>query len=208
MDAIGDSKECLSRALELARGTAERCSHAHAVRRAPAISRTHHKCSRGGYHAHRHWSRFDWVGGSARLMLCWRGNELLSFQIFMVGGSRVLACHIGMQYPEARDLNLYFINWVKLIEFAIDHRIPCVDMGATTYTTKLLFGGYLDARLLYFRFRNPVWNSILSPLASFFDFERNDPELQRLLQSNDPPVRRGRGDRFPRSPTTRSSNRR
>jgi Acetyltransferase (GNAT) domain len=131
------------------------------------------------------------AGGSARLMLCWRGDELLSFQIFLAGGSRVLACHIGMKYPEARDLNLYFINWLKLIEFAIDHRIPCVDMGATTYTTKLLFGGYLDARLLYFRFRNPVWNSILSPLASFFDFERNDPELQKLLQLSDPPVRRG-----------------
>jgi predicted N-acyltransferase len=131
------------------------------------------------------------AGGAARLMLCWRGNDLLSFQIFLAGGSRVLACHVGMKYPEARELNLYFINWVKLIEFAIDHRIPCVDMGATTYTTKLLFGGYLDARLLYFRFCNPVWNSILSPLASFFDFERNDPELQKLLQSSDPPVRRG-----------------
>jgi predicted N-acyltransferase len=129
--------------------------------------------------------------GSARLMLCWRGDELLSFQIFLASRSRILACHTGMKYPEARDLNLYFINWLKLIEFAIDHRIPCVEMGATTYTTKLLFGGYLDARLLYFRFRNPVWNSILSPLASFFDFERNDPELQKLMQSSDPPVRRG-----------------
>ena len=67
-------------------------------------------------------------------------------------------------------------------------------MGASygsLLATKLLFGGYLDARLLYFRFRNPIWNSILSPLASFFDFERNDPELQKLLQSSKPPVRRG-----------------
>jgi predicted N-acyltransferase len=122
-------------------------------------------------------------GGAARLMLCWRGDELLSFQIFLVGRSRVLACHIGMKYPEAREFNLYFVNWIKLIEFAIQHRIRCVEMGATTYTTKLLFGGYLEERLLYFRFRNPVWNSILSPLAFFFDFERNDAELQKLRQS-------------------------
>ena len=134
------------------------------------------------------------AGGSARLMLCWRGEELLSFQIFLAGESRVLACHIGMKYPEARHLNLYFINWLKLIEFAIEHRIPCVDMGATTYTTKLLFGGYLDARLLYFRFRNSLCNSLLSPLAPLLDFERNDPELQKLARSSDPPVQRSQLD--------------
>ena len=120
------------------------------------------------------------LGQEAKLMLCWRGNELLSFQLFLVGHDRVLAKQIGMKYPEARELNLYFVNWLKLIEFAIEHRIPRVEMGATTYRTKLLFGGYLERRWLHYRFRGAIANRLLKPAAPLFDFERNDPELQRL----------------------------
>ncbi len=120
------------------------------------------------------------MGEAAQLMLCWRGDELLSFQLFLVGTRRVLAKQIGMKYPEGRELNLYFVNWLKLIEFAIEHRIPSVEMGATTYATKLLFGGYLERRWLHFRFRGGIANRLLSPVAPLFDFERNDPELQKV----------------------------
>jgi predicted N-acyltransferase len=132
------------------------------------------------------------LGQQAKLMLCWRGNELLSFQLFLVGRDRVLAKQIGMKYPEAREFNLYFVNWLKLIEFAIEHRIPCVEMGATTYHTKLLFGGHLERRWLHFRFRGTIANRLLKPAAPLFDFERNDPELQRL----DPDVKREMGPRM------------
>ena len=120
------------------------------------------------------------MGDKAQLMLCWQGEELLSFQLFLVGRDRVLAKQIGMQYPQGRELNLYFINWLKLIEFAIEHRIPSVEMGATTYATKILFGGYLERRWLHFRFRGGLWNRALNPVAPLFDFEKNDPELQKL----------------------------
>jgi Peptidogalycan biosysnthesis/recognition len=120
------------------------------------------------------------MGEKAQLMLCWQGEELLSFQLFLVGRDRVLAKQIGMKYPQARELNLYFVNWLKLIEFAIEHRVPCVEMGATTYATKILFGGYLERRWLHFRFRNGLWNRVVKPLVPLFDFERNDPELQKL----------------------------
>jgi hypothetical protein len=116
----------------------------------------------------------------AQLMLCWQGEELLSFQLFLVGRDRVLAKQIGMQYPQGRELNLYFVNWLKLIEFAIQHRIPSVEMGATTYATKLLFGGYLERRWLHFRFRAGLWNRVFDPVAPLFDFEKNDPELKKL----------------------------
>jgi hypothetical protein len=120
------------------------------------------------------------MGEKAQLMLCWQDEELLSFQLFLVGHKRVLAKQIGMKYPQARELNLYFVNWLKLIEFAIEHRIPCVEMGATTYATKILFGGYLERRWLHFRFRSGLWNRVVDPLVPLFDFEKNDPELQKL----------------------------
>jgi predicted N-acyltransferase len=120
------------------------------------------------------------LGDRARLMLCWRGDELLSFQLFLIGENRIIANKIGMKYPEAREFNLYFVNWLKMIEFAIERGIPEIEMGATTYAAKLLFGGFIDRRWLCFRFRGTVVNALTKPLHRFFDFERNDPELQKL----------------------------
>jgi hypothetical protein len=120
------------------------------------------------------------LGDRAQVMLCWHGDDLVSFQLSLIGPDRIVTKHIGMKYPEARNLNLYFVNWLKLIEFAIANRIPTVEMGATTYATKLLFGGQLDRRWLYFRFRRRVSNAVLRPIAPLFDFERHDPELRRL----------------------------
>lgn len=125
-------------------------------------------------------SLVDGVGEAARLMLCWRGDELLSFQIFLVGSRRIIASKIGMKYPEAREYNLYFVNWLKMIEFATEHGIPEIEMGATTYQAKLLFGGRLEPRWIYFRFRGAVANTLTKPFHGLFDFERNDPELKRM----------------------------
>jgi len=120
------------------------------------------------------------LGGRAQVMLCWREHELLGFTLFLIDDDRILDDKIGMKYPEAREYNIYFIIWLKLIEFAIERHIPLLEMGGTTYATKLLFGGHLERRWLYFRWREDWTNSLLRPLAPMFDFERNDPELKQL----------------------------
>ena len=120
------------------------------------------------------------LGARAQLMLCWKGSELLSFQVFLVGRNRIIANKIGMKYPDAREHNLYFVNWLKMIEFATEHGIGEIEMGATTYGTKMLLGGRLDTRWIYFRARLPGLTMLTRPLHRFFDFEANDPELQHL----------------------------
>ena len=128
------------------------------------------------------------MGDKARLMLCWKGDVLLSFQVFLIGETSIIANKIGMKYPEAREHNLYFVNWLKMIEFAIANNIPEIEMGATSYSAKLLFGGSIERRWLYFRFRNGIVNRLAKPLAPFFDFERNDPELVRLAATSAAPA--------------------
>lgn len=120
------------------------------------------------------------MGEGAQCQLWWQGADLVGFQMSLVGARRIVTKHIGMQYPQARELNLYFLAWLGMIEFAIARGIPSIDMGATTYATKLLFGAHLDQRWLYFRFRGDVANFVFQPLAPLFDFERNDPELKAL----------------------------
>ncbi len=120
------------------------------------------------------------LGDQASVMLCWRGDELMSFLFMLTGKDRIIGKYVGMNYPAARELNLYFIMALKMIELAIERRASVVEMGVTTYATKLLFGGHLERRWLYFQFMGPIQNAIISPLAFLFDFERNDADLRRL----------------------------
>jgi hypothetical protein len=67
-----------------------------------------------------------------------------------------------------------------LVRYAIENGIGLIEMGATTYATKLLFGSYLERRWLFFRCRRPMATAALRPIFSLIDFERNDPELRKL----------------------------
>jgi hypothetical protein len=116
----------------------------------------------------------------ARIMLCRVDGKLLSFQLYMIGRDAVHAKGIGMQYPEARDHSLYFLNWKRMMEDCLRLGIPRISMSGTTYATKLLIGGRLQRRWIFFRFRNNIGNKIMPWLAPAFDFERNDPELRGL----------------------------
>jgi hypothetical protein len=122
----------------------------------------------------------------ARIMLCRVDGKLLSFQLYLIGCSAMHAKGIGMQYPEARDYGLYFLNWKKMLEECVRLGIPRISMSGTTYATKLLIGGRLERRWIFFRFRNNIANKTMPWLAPAFDFERNDPELHAYAMSNRP----------------------
>jgi len=98
----------------------------------------------------------------------------------MIGRHAVHAKGIGMRYPEAREHNLYFLNWKEMMEDALRRGVPRISMSGTTYATKLLIGGKLERRWIFFRFRSAILNRIMPLLAPAFDFERNDPELREL----------------------------
>ena len=122
----------------------------------------------------------DSLGDGMQMMLCWKGDELVSFQLCVMGRDRIINKQLGMKYPEARELNLFFVNWLLLVRYAIEHRVEVIEMGATTYGTKLLFGGHLERRWLYFRSRWSTATILLRPFLGLMDFERNDPELSRI----------------------------
>jgi len=122
----------------------------------------------------------DSLGKGMQMMLCWNGEQLVSFQLCLIGRNCIINKQLGMKYPEARELNLFFLNWLLLVRYAIEKRIQLIEMGATTYATKLLFGGHLERRWLYFRCRWSIATAVVRPFLWLCDFERNDPELRKL----------------------------
>jgi len=120
------------------------------------------------------------LGDKACLMLCWKGDRLMSFLLMLVARDRVIGKYIGMVYPEGRELNLYFVMALKMIEMAIERGIGQVEMGVTTYPTKLLFGGHMERRWLYYRCLSRWQDAAIHAFDFLFDFERNDEDLRRL----------------------------
>lgn len=120
------------------------------------------------------------LGERATLMLCWKGDKLMSFLLMLVAPDCVIGKYIGMVYPEGRELNLYFVMALKMIEMAIERGIGRVEMGVTTYPTKLLFGGHLERRWLYYRCMNRFQDAAIHAFDFLFDFERNDADLRDL----------------------------
>ena len=104
-------------------------------------------------------------------------GRLLGFQLYMLGRDAAHAKGIGLKYPEARDHNVYFLAWKAIMEDCFRLGIPRISMGGTTFGTKLLMGGRLKRRWIFFRLRNPLLNQIFTQLAPTFDFESSDPEL-------------------------------
>lgn len=124
-------------------------------------------------------------GAKARLMLCWSGDTLVSFQLFMVGEHEIAAKFVGMRYPQARELNLYFINWLMMFRCAFEQRVRHIRMGNTSYAVKQLLGGHLEKSWIYFRHLNPAVNWVFHRVAPLMDYEKNDPELRQLRQRAD-----------------------
>jgi len=122
----------------------------------------------------------DCLGEGMQMMLCWKGDELISFQLCLIGRDCIINKQLGMKYPEAREHNLFFVNWLMLVRYAIEKGVGLIEMGATTYATKLLFGGHLERRWLYFRCRWKIATAVIKPFLRFADFERNDRELMKL----------------------------
>jgi hypothetical protein len=139
-------------------------------------------------HPHYFQAVLESCGKKAKLMLCWSGDRLVSFQLFMVGDNEVVAKFIGMRYPEARELNLYFINWMMMFRFAFDHRIRRVRMGNTSYAVKLLLGGHLEKSWIYFRHLNPIVNWAFRGVAPLVDYEKNNSELRQLSKRPNGPT--------------------
>ena len=117
--------------------------------------------------------------GGAKLLLGWVDNVLASFALILVSPNRVYAHQIGMRYPLARENNLYFLNWIKVIDFCLEHKIPQLDFGQTSYPLKLRLGCRLEPSWIFVRHRTPSINAALAYIAPKFGF---DPMESREAQ--------------------------
>ena len=120
------------------------------------------------------------MNGRAQVMLCRHRGQIVSFNMFLIEPDRLLAKYIGMRYPIARELNLYYFNWIMMVRFCISHGIRLMQSGQTSYETKIRLGSKLTRSWIYYRHRGPVANQVFRAIAPFASLERADADLRNL----------------------------
>jgi len=118
--------------------------------------------------------------GKAHVMLGTIDDKLISFNISLTEPDRLLAKYIGMRYPDAREHNLYFLNWMAMVRYCIDRGIPWMQAGHTSYRQKARLGCKLKRSWIYFKHRNMLINPLFKGFGPMMAFDQMDPDLQAL----------------------------
>lgn len=118
------------------------------------------------------------LGPKAVTFLYWLGDDLIGFNLCFVEKARMIDKFIGMQYPVARDHNLYVLSWMTNVRYCLKHNIALMQTGQTAYSSKLRFGSRLDKLWLAYRHRRPFWNWVFARGGRLIAFDKMDPDLQ------------------------------
>jgi hypothetical protein len=122
------------------------------------------------------------LGDRTVLMLYWRRDELIGFNLLFIEKERVIDKYIGMRYPQAREHNLYVLSWMTNVRFCLARGIRCMQTGQTAYISKVRFGSRLDKSWLYYKHRSRLMNSLFRTFGPLVPPDKLDPDLVALAK--------------------------
>lgn len=126
------------------------------------------------------------LGPKARFILYWVGERLAAFNLLLLDDDRVIDKFLGMEYPLARDHNLYAISWMENVRFTLASGRRLLQSGQTAYASKLRFGSGLMACVNLVRARGFILNFLLRRATPYLGFDRWDPELRDRAVGGEP----------------------
>ncbi len=98
-------------------------------------------------------------------------GELVGYNLCFIVGNKLVDKYIGLAYPQARALNLYFLSWITNLEYALAHGLEHYVTGWTDPQIK----AYLGARFTFTRhavfIRNPWLRFALCRLRNHFEHD-------------------------------------
>ena len=99
-------------------------------------------------------------------------GRMLGFNLCYVCGGNLVDKYVGFVYPQARELNLYFISWIRNLDYALQHGLKHYVAGWTDPEIKR----YLGAKFTFTRHavyvRNPLLRAILRRFSGAFESDR------------------------------------
>ncbi|WP_141621050.1 GNAT family N-acetyltransferase [Myxococcus sp. AB036A] len=133
------------------------------------------------------------LGDRVFALLCFKGEQLVSFELFLKDAEWVHPIYLGLDYSLRDEGALYFNSIYKIVEVLESQGKSVVQLGQTSYAVKASIGAVVDRLYLAVHHTHPVLDQLLkrfgaelfppTPLPRsqrvFRDMKENDDGLAR-----------------------------
>jgi predicted N-acyltransferase len=111
----------------------------------------------------------------------WRLNSrAVAFAVTMVNGDTLYDLYLGMEYPLALELHLYYYTFRDVLNWAIGQRLKRYCSTPLGSDPKLRLGCDLMPLDLYVRHRSGFINFFMKRILPYLEPTRNDPTLKEF----------------------------
>ncbi|MDB5651965.1 MAG: hypothetical protein JWL62_3485 [Hyphomicrobiales bacterium] len=115
-----------------------------------------------------------------RIFLWKQKGRLVAFSLCLLHGDELFAEYLGMEYPLALELHLYFHVWRGLISWAIANGCKAIVSTSLGYKPKLRMKQTLVPLDLYILQTNPLINRLFRAALPWLDPTRGQATLRRF----------------------------
>jgi Acetyltransferase (GNAT) domain len=119
--------------------------------------------------------------GKFRYFVWRQGGRAVAFSFCTIWSGTIHDNDIGFDYSVAHELNLYYVTFRDLLNWALNSGLHRYASAPFNYDPKLRLRLELQPVDLYVKHTSPVLNSLIRALASVFEPARSDPTLRRQL---------------------------
>ena len=109
-----------------------------------------------------------------------RDNRIIAFNLCMIHDGNLHDVAIGLEYPLALELSLYFVTWHDVMTWSIENGIKCYHTGPLNYDPKLHLKLSLAPLDLYVRHNWDLINPIFKLALRYLEPTRHDPVLRQF----------------------------
>ena len=110
----------------------------------------------------------------AEYLLFFLDGQLVSFDLVIRSGDRLVEKCLAFDSELGRGHNLYFRTWMEKVEICIEHRLPELHTGSNAESLKVKMGAQSIPSVILLRHRNPLVNRLVRHFTVRLAYE---PEL-------------------------------
>jgi predicted N-acyltransferase len=120
------------------------------------------------------------------LFFLWRqSGRIIAFSHCMVHQGTLYDLALGLDYPLALELSMYFVTWHDVIEWALKNGIKAYHTGPLNYDPKLHLKLTLSPLDLYARHNQALFNPFFKLAIKYLEPTRHDPVIKQFPNAGD-----------------------
>ena len=117
--------------------------------------------------------------GKFRYFIWRQGSRAVAFSFCAIWNGTLYDNDIGLDYTVAYELNLYYVTFRDLLNWALANGLRCYASAPFSYDPKLRLRLQLQPVDVYVKHISPWLNPLIKVLALLFEPARTDPVLRR-----------------------------